>query len=864
MNKNYLLFTLMFISNVLLMTWSAGLKAQTATPPTSGDGSSGNPYQIATLENLHWISMHDWELTGKYFIQTSDIDASETATWYETSSGSGIYQGWIPIGGFTNTHMEIVYDGQGHVISNLYINRVMNYVGLFYFLKGEAMASNISNLGLTNVNITGVKYVGAIAGQARGDDPYTSSISNCYATGSVNGTDERVGGFIGWVANNCTIDACFSSCAVTGNLYVGGFIGMTEPLGTVTITESYATGDVHSLSGGYTGGFVGAHGNGTISNCYATGNVTADYSWVIGGFAGIISANAYNPDIVNSYSTGSVPSSGSYLGGFSGYGTNATDCFWDTQTSGTSSSYSGTGKTTTEMKTQSTFTNAGWDFSVIWDISPGINSGYPYLGNNAPPLPIITWTGTTSTDWNTATNWSTGIVPTSTDNVTIPDVANDPVILTKDGASCNNLNVNSGASLAIQSDGSLITNGSITNNGTINIERSISDGEWHLISMPNDNTLSNTFLADHLQTWTEDGQAWVDIVSTTTPLIPVQGYSLWGVAKNTTYTFTGTPNTGEQSFTLSYHNDDSKTADGMNLVGNPYPSTIMWGDLQPTYGAAYVWNPTTTNYITKTYGVIAPMQGFFIYTGTNGSSFTLQNTHRTHGGTFYKNKDVLSNGLVLQASYKAYFDEFRLEFDDNATGGFVLQDDAWKLISGYDGVSQLWSESPDGKLAIDKRPYQETIQLGFANNQHGIYSIGISEIADIQEAMLEDTKTNTFHNLHPDSYPGGAYEFTWNPDLDVETRFKLHLNAVGIEETPITPIAIGESDILIYAANGQIFIKGAECDHVMVSDIMGRIVLQKEISASELTVIPANLKTGVYLVIVTTGIETKSEKVFIK
>ena len=89
--------------------------------------------------------------------------------------------------------------------------------------------------------------------------------------------------------------------------------------------------------------------------------------------------------------------------------------------------------------------------------------------------------------------------------------------------------------------------------------------------------------------------------------------------------------------------------------------------------------------------------------------------------------------------------------------------------------------------------------------------------------------------------------------------FKLHLDAVGIEETPAS-----ESSIFVYAADDQIFIKGAEKGQVIVLDMMGRIVLEESISGSELTTIPANLETGVYVVSVYSGTEIKTEKVFIK
>jgi hypothetical protein len=79
------------------------------------------------------------------------------------------------------------------------------------------------------------------------------------------------------------------------------------------------------------------------------------------------------------YSTGAVNGSGWDVGGLVGhnyYGT-VRQCFWDIQTSGQATSDGGTGKTTTEMQTASTFLDAVWDFVNIWGI--GENQTYPYL-----------------------------------------------------------------------------------------------------------------------------------------------------------------------------------------------------------------------------------------------------------------------------------------------------------------------------------------------------------------------------------------------------------------------------------------------------------------------------------------------------
>jgi len=89
--------------------------------------------------------------------------------------------------------------------------------------------------------------------------------------------------------------------------------------------------------------------------------------------------------IYNSYSTGSVSGVGDNLGGLIGLSEGASifNSFWDINFSGQETSAGDEiGKTTEEMKTQSTF--SGWDFSTVWAINSNVNEGYPYLINNPP------------------------------------------------------------------------------------------------------------------------------------------------------------------------------------------------------------------------------------------------------------------------------------------------------------------------------------------------------------------------------------------------------------------------------------------------------------------------------------------------
>jgi len=313
------------------------LSAQTATPP-AGDGTSGNPYQIATLDNLYWVTQNtgSW---GSYIIQTADIDADSTSGW---DSGSGFY----PIGNST-TAFTGSYNGQGHTITHLFINRSGQYNGLFGWIGG----GSVRNLHLESVQVTG--------------------------------GDLCTGGMIGYLYYSATATNCTSTGTVAGTFDVGGLIGGLDAFSVTS--NCYSGGSVTGANGGI-GGLIGtASRNSVIKNCYSTSSVAgANSAFNIGGLIG--GANTVYD--TNCYSNGHVTGTGTTtkVGGLIGMQLYVTtiDCFWDTLTSGLDTSAAGTGKSSAEMKQQSTFTNAGWDFSTIWSISPLINNGYPYLEAHPP------------------------------------------------------------------------------------------------------------------------------------------------------------------------------------------------------------------------------------------------------------------------------------------------------------------------------------------------------------------------------------------------------------------------------------------------------------------------------------------------
>jgi len=393
-----------------------------------GRGEPNEPYLIYTAEQLNEIGLHkdDWD---KHFKLMADIDLSGFS--YDAALiAPGTWETTI-IGRLDGTPFSGVFDGNGHEISHLTITGGA-CLGLFGRL---ASGAEVKNLRLVDVNIKGLGvWVGGLAGgngtwDASGGivtncsstgtvsgndfvggllgynwyegyvaDCYSSSevtgttegragaiavgglvgcnyyggtISNCYSTGSVRG-GSCVGGLMG--NNRGTITECYTTSSVSGRAIVGGLVGINNR----TITNCYSTGSV-SGTGQKAGGLVGENG-GTLSNCYSTGSVSGNEN--VGGFVG------HNlGTIFTCYSLGMVFGT-TDVGGLVGKGGGAYNSYWDTQTSGQTTSAGGIGRTTAQMQMADTFLGwGGCGNEGIWMIDEG--KDYPRLWwENKPGEPL--------------------------------------------------------------------------------------------------------------------------------------------------------------------------------------------------------------------------------------------------------------------------------------------------------------------------------------------------------------------------------------------------------------------------------------------------------------------------------------------
>ena len=261
-------------------------------------------YSISTAEELAKLAlMTNKGLVGENteFVLANDIDLSGY------SSGAG----WTPIGNHYEKPFLAKFDGNGYVISNLYINSGEHYLGLFGNVEGS-----IENLGIVDAHVVCSSRVsqgnrGILAACSKKD------VKNCYAKGNIIGREyEYVGGLIGWSDSSSTVQDCWTDVRVEGLgtqtlHYMAGALGGICGIGA-NITRCFSLGDVYAPELKGIGGIAGTWSTSfmKISDSYSTGDITGGVQ--VGGIVGD------GVKILNCYSTGKI-SGEDYVGGLCAY-----------------------------------------------------------------------------------------------------------------------------------------------------------------------------------------------------------------------------------------------------------------------------------------------------------------------------------------------------------------------------------------------------------------------------------------------------------------------------------------------------------------------------------------------------------------
>ncbi|NOU47155.1 MAG: T9SS type A sorting domain-containing protein [Bacteroidales bacterium] len=537
------------------------------------------------------------------------------------------------------------------------------------------------------------------------------------------------------------------------------------------------------------------------------------------------------------------------------------------------------------------------------------------------PIPVI-WLNTGTTDWNTASNWGLGNVPTSSDNIIIPSGGNQPIINQDvlSPALCNNLTINSSVvltiaaakaltvsgtltnsagtgGLVIEDGGSFITNGAVS--GSATIKKVIdADAKRHFISSPvsgqnicddvfapleaNFNSTTGATYDCYKWSVTAGSLNWLNLKNTDWSLNTIdfglvpqfgvgEGYLVaYGATfgGSSTKTFTGTLLSGDQSITLG------STGNQWNLIGNPFASAINWDVVSKTNlvdgyynvynenkagGAGYEYYLDASHKSSGANGNISIAQGFFVK--ASGADITIPNSARVHDNNWMKKLTAESqNQLKLTLGNNSNYDETFIQFESQGANGRDFFD-AEKMFSMDSEIPQLYSViDNDILLAFNSMPYNSE-SFGVPV---GLY-IPVEGEYWFKIEGLENFVTapeirleDNKTGLMQDLNDGQIYSFNAFANDD-PNRFVLRFGPVGLTEN--TP---DNNRLEVYTYDNQLYIMNVTDDYqAEVIDIQGHIMQVFRIVSNGTFHRNLDLPAGAYIIRLQNSSSVKSIKVII-
>jgi hypothetical protein len=533
-----------------------------------------------------------------------------------------------------------------------------------------------------------------------------------------------------------------------------------------------------------------------------------------------------------------------------------------------------------------------------------------------------TWTGGgTSYDWNVPANWSNGAVPWSAIDVTIPDLANDPIISSTTQVNCKNLYVASGASLTIQSNaagsGSLIATG--TSTGTVTYERLMTTGTaWHYVSSPVSLTVTPT---GSFYAWNEVAGDW-NASTTATPASGL-GYTLVSNEPAGTVSFTGSlvtsdininatsPYLGTITGTEDNYNGRSWSDNGTghsgttlrsltnyggggwNLLGNPYTSAMSVSafidanysvtpansKFDPNYVALYLFNGSTYNYVAKSTGWpdgtylsathIQVGQGFFVLAMNDLSAFTFTRSMQGHntGVSLLKSAKAEDRwpGLQLKVKYGEKENSTLIVYNENMTAGLDPGYDVGLMSSGS-GFEIYTTLVKDNEVNFARQALPVSgadttvVPIGIDSEKGGeITFSAVTEQLGSYRFWLEDRAKGIFTNLNANTYTVTLPENTYGTG-------RFFIIASTNTPTGLQPPQAEDMGVRIWVSNDKVIIKGEVSEKAIceIYNVNGKKILDTRLTGGELNTIsiPSTTK-GVYIVRMTDGVKVTTKKVAI-
>lgn len=268
------------LATILALVMALGLCSVSWADTALTKGTDGK-FHITSADDLKTFAAmvnNGTDFSGDTIVLDESIELTENS--------------WTPIGNAETKLFKGTFDGDGHKITGLKITSG-SYIGLFGYV-GEG--ATIKNVNLVGANIFGVKRVGALIGQIKGN----ATVSNCTvdSTSHVTGSDSNTGGLIGEAAGDgitVKLEKLINYATVTnteseGPSRAAGIIAQVTSGAIVTISNCENHGAI-TTNNGYAGGIVAAkQGSSKVSfeNCSNAGTLTGKYTgrliaWLVGG-----------------------------------------------------------------------------------------------------------------------------------------------------------------------------------------------------------------------------------------------------------------------------------------------------------------------------------------------------------------------------------------------------------------------------------------------------------------------------------------------------------------------------------------------------------------------------------------------------
>lgn len=516
------------------------------------------------------------------------------------------------------------------------------------------------------------------------------------------------------------------------------------------------------------------------------------------------------------------------------------------------------------------------------------------------------WTGGSSSEWFSATNWNSGSgpIPSDGESVIISGApANMPILSST--VILNNLMVGAGTELTIASSGSLTVNNTFTlegsnsaspsfnnqgaftlgSNGKISVQQRISGAspKGYYMGCPLSGGIlkGSTRAYQHLYapsyvwsrinspTFNDDGEGYLFYGAVG------ENVNIEGTAFNTSNAVITTVRSTATSPNISNY--------GWHLAANPYPFGINWltmlkMNLKNSYTiplnetggfATYNGDLQTGAGLITPENIIPALHAFYIQTSLSASSGSLTIAPTDYGlnnGTYLKSASVKENPVIkLAGKMGTQTDELALVF--NANGAMAYLDiDSEKMLSGSKTLLEIFVNTNSGSNVVIKALPELSnlpldISLGYAAPAKGNYLIGLSSLQNIPDAVsvvLEDKTLNVTTDLS-----NGDHSFSVNQKETNTSRFILHLTskiATSISEP------VSNESVLVYSRNGgvAISINKSEKYKYEIIDLNGRVIKGglNTANAGEEDFIPISSK-GVYTVRILTDVNVYAKKVLI-